>query len=500
MVVLVESERNFYKSRSTSLHDDPAPRFGPTALSFCQHVVLQSRAFIVRDCEADSRTANLPAVQRRHIRAYAGLPIRNPEGEILGSFCALDTHPRSWTPEELNHLSDLRHGIEAEIATRLQVIRLDSTTYRLHTHLQAAQRLLTDLDHEVRTPLNAVVNLSKACADLALPPKVQSFVSSIIKNAHTLSHLLESRLSVACLETDQASTEKVPIELRPLLESSLKDFYHTQESSDLNTSARHSFPTASITITPTTPAWLLLNGHYLQQLIKLLVQYHVAMSTSKGTIQLHGSWLKPSTLCFHLSCDAYQLPPPEHSFTFPQELYEGAGFSPELIRQFVSLLKAHLTLSTSSSGPCFTLTLPALAIDTPALPRRLRLLAIDDDPTNLSVIKFLTRKLGHDINCATTGLEGLALLQDHPYDLILLDLRMPALDGFEVARLARRRGHTLPIIAVTADASEGVRDKALSSGMTAFMTKPIKRQELAALLAHHCPSPSQGEAGIEQKS
>ena len=110
------------------------------------------------------------------------------------------------------------------------------------------------------------------------------------------------------------------------------------------------------------------------------------------------------------------------------------------------------------------------------------MLAIDDDATNLCVLDFLARKLGHQLSTANSGAEGLDKLASESFDVLLLDLRMPVLDGFEVARQVRQRGLKLPIVAVTADASEAARQMARASGMDAFMTKPIKRAELAGML------------------
>jgi CheY-like chemotaxis protein len=479
MVVLVEVDRLFFKSRYSRVplpvHDQSAP----VTQSFCYHVVKDREAFLVGDCCQDERTRDSPAVKEFHIRAYAGLPVRTPEGEVIGSFCAVDVQPRNWSERELALLTDLRNGVESEIALRLQVVRLDGIGAELRGHLRAAQKLFSDLGHEVRTPLNAMVNLSQACVEQQLPPPADGFAQKVLENALHLSKLLEGILDLAALEAGHVLCEAVPTEIGPLL-GEQQSAIAALGRSDLS---------MRVILDPEMPGWLALDGRRLGQLLRMLVQFHLGRGDWKGTLALEASWPEDELLEFRLSCDSYRLAPEELASLFSptRSPAETAGLSPAIINSLADLLLGRLWASSDSAGVHFHLRVPASATRPPGPPQpsekvSLSVLAIDDDATNLCVMEFLVRKLGHRLITATSGPEGLSLMEQTSFDLLLLDLRMSGMDGFEVARRVRERGWKLPIVAVTADASESARQRAHASGMDAFMTKPVQRTELARVL------------------
>jgi CheY-like chemotaxis protein len=478
LVALVEVDRLFFKSRYMRVPLPLGPS-GPITQSFCQNVVTDQGAFVVEDCRQHERTRDSLAVTQFHIRAYAGLPIRTPEEEIIGSFCAIDFQPRAWSEREIEHLTDLRNGIEGEIALRLQLFRLDKTGAELRRHLRATQQLFSNLGHEVRTPLNAMVNLSQACVEQSLPEPADQLAQTVLENAQRLSQLLEGVLDLAALEAGQVVSENKPVEMEPLLRTK-RAMVASLGRPELS---------LRLQIDPEMPPWLLLDGRRLSQLLAILLQYHLGQGRWKGDLVLEASWPEAEVLELRLSCDSYSLPPEHLSslFTANPLGVEASGLSPSIIRSLADLLQARLWASGDQQGVHFHLRLPVGPAAPPAPPpeaagRALKVLAIDDDITNLRVLDFLARKLGHSLSTASSGSEGLDRLQAETFDVLLLDLRMPGMDGFEVARQIRQRGLRLPIVAVTADASETARQMARSSGMDAFMTKPIKRAELASML------------------
>lgn len=477
LIVLVEVDRLFFKSRYARV-PLPVGQSGPATQSFCQNVVIDQGAFVVEDCRLDGRTKDSMAVTEYHIRAYAGLPIRTPEEEIIGSFCAVDFQPRAWSEREIEHLTDLRNGIESEIALRLQLFRLDKSGAELRRHLRAAQQLFANLGHEVRTPLNAMVNLSQACVEQALPAPADRLAQTVLENSQRLSQLLEGILDLAALEAGQVVSEAQATEMEPLLRTK-QAMVASLDRPELS---------LELEIDPEMPAWLTLDGRRLSQLLAILLQYHLGRGAWKGRLTLEAGW-SDSLLDLRLSSDAYSLPPEQLSSLFSSnpDGVEASGLSPSIICSLADLLMARLWASGDSTGVHFHLRVPVGPAAPPAPSaeggnRALRVLAIDDDATNLCVLDFLARKLGHQLFTANSGAEGLDRLSLESFDVLLLDLRMPVMDGFEVARRVRQRGLRLPIVAVTADASAAARQLARACGMDAFMTKPIKRAELASML------------------
>lgn len=122
-----------------------------------------------------------------------------------------------------------------------------------------------------------------------------------------------------------------------------------------------------------------------------------------------------------------------------------------------------------------------------------RVLYVEDNPDNMTLVKRVLEARGYTLYQAVTGLAGIALAENHDVDLILLDINLPDIDGYEVARRLRHSSkHALayvPIIAITANALKGDAEKALAAGCDVYMSKPINIRELWARVEAFIPSP-----------
>ena len=132
---------------------------------------------------------------------------------------------------------------------------------------------------------------------------------------------------------------------------------------------------------------------------------------------------------------------------------------------------------------------------TPPQPRPLKILLAEDNPVNQKVAVRLLSHQGHSIQIASSGRQALDILEDARFDVVLMDVQMPDLDGFEATRMIRRReqkkGGHIPIIAMTACAMIGDREKCLEAGMDDYISKPIAPPDLFEKLTHiaHSPDP-----------
>jgi CheY-like chemotaxis protein len=185
--------------------------------------------------------------------------------------------------------------------------------------------------------------------------------------------------------------------------------------------------------------------------------------------------------------------------------YEGTGLGLSLTRQLAELHGGTVEFeSQEGQGSRFTIRLPlhpysltttttapqAVVVDSdPLAPSSTirRILLVEDHPTNAMLVQDVLQHWGYDVQHVTDGLEALSWLISYPVDLVLLDIHLPGLDGFEVAR--RLRAHPdlkhIPIIATTAMAMVGDRDRCLSAGMQGYISKPIDYKDLAALLTQY---------------
>ncbi|HSU69592.1 MAG TPA: GAF domain-containing protein, partial [Tepidisphaeraceae bacterium] len=164
LVSLVDKDRQFFKSsvgRPTPLS---MARQTPLTHSFCQHAVLSGEPVIVHDAREHPVLKDNPAVPLGVV-AYAGIPLVTNDGLVLGSFCAIDTKPREWTPEQIELLRDLTAAAMTEIEFR----RANDELRRAH---HAKDRFIAMLSHDLRTPLSpALITAAELADDASLPER-----------------------------------------------------------------------------------------------------------------------------------------------------------------------------------------------------------------------------------------------------------------------------------------------------------------------------------------
>ncbi len=181
-------------------------------------------------------------------------------------------------------------------------------------------------------------------------------------------------------------------------------------------------------------------------------------------------------------------------------IQRGAGLGLAISKRLVQAMGGEIKgRSRPGEGSSFSFTIPAPAATTPEVtPRRGdilggRVLLVDDNPVNRRVAQLALQKLGMTVELAVDGVGALEALEQERFDLVLMDLQMPRMDGLEAARSHRRRGEPAgrrtPIIALTANALAADRQRAIDSGMDDFLAKPVALKDLERTLRRWLPAP-----------
>jgi CheY-like chemotaxis protein len=178
--------------------------------------------------------------------------------------------------------------------------------------------------------------------------------------------------------------------------------------------------------------------------------------------------------------------------------YQGAGLGLSIVRRLVELMGGHILLeSVPGEGTDVYVNLP-LALpqnppkaepvpEEPALAGTMRILLAEDDPSNAFAVRALLEKQGHEVTVAENGLKALEFLENNGFDLILMDIQMPVMNGVDAVRAIRTSDHLgpkkdIPVVALTAYAMESEQETFLAAGMNDCLTKPVSWTELSVML------------------
>lgn len=218
LVSLVDKHRQFFKSQHGLTGALATARQTPLTHSFCKYVVQDGEPLLVCDARLDQRLKDNPSVTEMGVIAYLGIPLRTRDGMLLGSLCAIDTHPRNWSPSDQQSLADLAEAVASEIDLRERARLLKDSIAEIQHQESLRDDEIRMLVHDLRTPAGAV----SSCLDLLEdePMDVASPQGEVISLCREASeNLLEMLRSI--LETDRSLRGEMNISKEPILVSRL---------------------------------------------------------------------------------------------------------------------------------------------------------------------------------------------------------------------------------------------------------------------------------------
>jgi PAS domain S-box-containing protein len=364
-------------------------------------------------------------------------------------------------------------------------------------------QFLANMSHEIRTPLNGVLGMAQALDSDPLSAAQKEKVGVILDSGKSLMALLNDVLDLTKIEAGKLEISAVPGDFLHTMKRTRQLFQATAEEKGLELLVRYDsgFP-QRLTYDPTRVRQCVSN--LISNAIKFTNQGRVEISLTAKRVE-GGEYI----VFVEVSDTGIGMSEETTSKLFTvftqadgatTRKFGGSGLGLAISRQLARMMGGDITVrSEPGRGSTFTLTFKALAAMPAANPapsqarstepskrglRGLRVLLTDDNAINRQVIKLFLAPQGCDISEATNGKEALDLIARHDFDIVLLDIHMPVMDGKEaIQRLrAEPRWKTLPVIALTADAMSGDREKYLALGMTDYVSKPVDQRELIAKL------------------
>jgi len=355
----------------------------------------------------------------------------------------------------------------------------------------AKTQFLATLSHEIRTPMTGVMGMAELLLSTPLSPLQHDYTKAMQRSGEMLLKLLNDALDLARIEADRLELEPAPFDPRQLVE----DVAQLEQGLAYAKGIRFALDVAD-----DLPGLVLGDALRIKQVLLNLAN-NALKFTERGNVTLR---VRPagSGLLFSVSDTGPGIPEASQARLFQRFEQEegpqrraGSGLGLAICRELVSMMGGSIELeSRLGHGSTFHVRLPlseppqgAPSPSMGAIDHQIyRLLLVEDDSIVAAVIRGLLEQQGHAVSHVANGLAALAELAHTSFDAVLLDLDLPGVDGFQIARLIRQREHAgqrMPIVAVTARSGSEDEARARAAGMDGFLRKPLSGEQLASALA-----------------
>lgn len=368
---------------------------------------------------------------------------------------------------------------------------------------EAKEMFLSVMSHEIRTPLNAVLGMTHLLMDNDPKPSQIEDLKILKFSGENLLNIINDILDFTKIETGNLQLEPIPFSLKALV---------TDIVTSLNINAARKGNTLALLYDDGIPALVIGDKTRLYQILMNLLGNAIKF-TDNGNItlklRLNAMQGEDAEIQFEVADNGIGIPKDKLSYifeTFTQaktdisRKYGGTGLGLAITKKLLQLYNSDIEVqSTEGEGTCFSFILKfstASAVSSMAAPGSplvtfggKHILVVDDNEINILIAKRILDKFGVKIDTAFSGEEAVEKVQQHAYNLVFMDIKMPGIDGFEATRMIRAIPgdyfKNIPIIALTASTLHNEYSKFKESGMNGHILKPFKPEEIRDLLFLH---------------